>query len=227
MAAIISLRAAESRNEFPEASTNRKRPVMNDTPNIPGFNVPLALRQLGNNMKLYMKLLDQFQKSYDSASSDIAAAIQRGDYETAERSAHTIKGLAGSLGAATLQTISQKLEKLCRDRVSGPELAETIGLFGEELNMAISGIRTCLAAAGAAAAPVTPAVNYAQIASQLVSLSAHIDDSDARALMLFDDMKAQLSAYDPGAANRLAAAFELFDFPAAADVVAELRAKLG
>lgn len=192
-----------------------------DAPNIPGFNVPLALRQLGNNVKLYTKLLDQFQKSYASAPAEIAGSIRADDYETAERSAHTIKGLAGSLGATTLQEVSARLEKLCRDRVEEAGVAETLGLFGEELGMAISGIREYLAASAA------PVVNLTQLAGQLMSLSAHIDDSDARALMLFDEIKRQLAAYDTGATNRIAAAFELFDFPAAAEVVAELRAKVG
>lgn len=200
-----------------------------DAPNIPGFNIPLALRQLGNNVKLYTKLLDQFQKSYASAPAEIAGSIRADDYETAERSAHTIKGLAGSLGATTLQEVSAKLEKLCRERAEEAAVAGTLGLFGEEMDMAISGIRECLAASAApAAAPVAaPAVNLAQLAGQLMSLSAHIDDSDARALMLFDEIKRPLATLDANAANRIAAAFEIFDFPAAAEVVAELREKVG
>jgi HPt (histidine-containing phosphotransfer) domain-containing protein len=186
------------------------------------------LRQLGNNVKLYTKLLDQFQKSYGSAATDIAANIKADDYETAKRSAHTIKGLAGSLGATALQEISAKLEKLYRERAESADIEETLGFFGDELDAAIAGIRTYLEAS-AAPAPVSaaPAVNHTQLAAQLMTLSAHIDDSDARALMLFDEMKSQLTAYDPNAANCIAAAFEIFDFPTAADVVAELRARLG
>lgn len=201
---------------------------MSDIPNIPGFNIPLALRQLGNNVKLYTKLLDQFQKSYASAAMDIAANIQADDYETAERSAHTIKGLAGSLGATSLQEVSATLEKLCREHADPAAITEPLGSFGKELDAAISGIRAYLEASSApAAAPAAPTVNHTQLAAQLMSLSAHIDDSDARALMLFDEMKTQLTAYDPNAANRIAAAFEIFDFPTAAEIVAELRAKLG
>lgn len=200
---------------------------MSDIPNIPGFNIPLALRQLGNNVKLYTKLLDQFQKSYASAATDIAANIQADDYETAERSAHTIKGLAGSLGATALQEVSAVLEKLCRERTEPAGINDTLGSFDKELTAAITGIREYLAASSAPAPAAAATVNHTQLAAQLMSLSAHIDDSDARALMLFDEMKSQLTAYDANAANRIAAAFEIFDFPTAAAVVAELRAKLG
>ncbi|SBV99566.1 hypothetical protein KL86DPRO_11621 [uncultured delta proteobacterium] len=200
---------------------------MSSTPNIPGFNVPLALRQLGNNIKLYNKLLDQFQKSYASAAQDIAENVAGGDYETAERSAHTIKGLAGSLGASTLQEVSAKLEKTCREQVQGAAFEEALSAFAKELDAAIAAIRSSMAAAEAPAAPAAPAVSANLLASQLATLAAHVDDSDAKALMLFDEIKTQIAAYDQNAAARLASAFELFDFVTAAEVIAALRSRLG
>lgn len=199
-----------------------------DMPTIPGFNVPLALRQLGNNLKLYTKLLDQFQKSYDTAADEIAQSVASGDFETAERSAHTIKGLAGSLGATSLQEVSASLEKLCREQNLGAEYATTLAAFGKEIEAAVAGIRGYLGGAGQPAAqPAQPAVNTALLAGQLASLASHIEDSDARALMLFDEMRPQLSGFDQNAAARLAAAFEVFDFATAAEVVAALRSRLG
>jgi len=199
-----------------------------DTPAIPGFNVPLALRQLGNNLKLYTKLLDQFQKSYASSANDIAESVSSRDFETAERSAHTIKGLAGSLGATALQEISAVLEKLCREQKTGEQYTAALAVFDKEIKAAVAGIRGYLDEANhAPAQPAQPAVNTALLASQLASLAAHIDDSDARALMLFDEMRPQLSVFDQNAATRLAAAFEVFDFCSAAEVVAVLRSRLG
>lgn len=202
-----------------------------DTPAIPGFNVPLALRQLGNNLKLYAKLLDQFQKSYASSADDIAESVSSGDFETAERSAHTIKGLAGSLGATALQEISAVLEKLCREQKTGEQYAAALAVFDKEIKAAVAGIRGYLDEANHAPAqpaqPAQPAVNTALLAPQLAALAAHIDDSDARALMLFDEMRPQLSVFDQNAATRLAAAFEVFDFGCAAEVVAALRSRLG
>lgn len=201
---------------------------MSSTPNIPGFNVPLALRQLGNNVKLYDKLLDRFQNSYDSLPQEIADGVKSGDYETAERHAHTIKGLAGSLGATALQESSARLEKICRERVAGPDYDEALAEFTKELTAAIAGIRSYMGVGGAPAPQAAaPAVNTGVLAAQLAALAAHVDDSDAKALMLFDEIKAQLSAYDQNAATRIVSAFEIFDFAAAAEVIAALRTKLG
>lgn len=201
---------------------------MSSMPNIPGFNVPLALRQLGNNLKLYDKLLDRFQSSYESAAQEIAESVASGDHETAERSAHTLKGLAGSLGAASLQEAAARLEKACREHESGSAYEDALAAFGQELAAVIAGIRAYMSDGGAPAARApSPAVNTGVLASQLATLAAHVDDSDAKALMLFDEIKQQLAAYDQSAAGRIASAFELFDFATAAELITSLRAKLG
>ena len=200
---------------------------MSALPDIPGFNVPLALRQLGNNMKLYNKLLDQFQKSYATMAQDIAESVSAGDNETAERSAHTIKGLAGSLGATTLQETAAKLEKLCRELNVGPEYQDVLAAFGKELDTAIAGIRMYMAASEAPAPVAAPAAaNTSLLATQLASLATHVEDNDARALMLFDEIKNSLSAFDKTAAQRLGETFEVFDFGTASEIIASLRARL-
>lgn len=201
---------------------------MSSTPNIPGFNVPLALRQLGNNVKLYNKLLDRFQSSYDAAPGEIAESVATGDFETAERSAHTLKGLASSLGAPLLQETAARLEKICREKITGSEFEEALADFGRELAAAIASIRLYMGGgAPAAPQPVDTAVNTGLLASQLAALAAHVEDSDAKALLLFDEIRPQLNAYDQNAAAAIAAAFELFDFTTAAEVIQSLRAKLG
>lgn len=197
-----------------------------DTPNIPGFNVPLALRQLGNNMKLYTKLLDQFQKSYATAGRDLAESVAAGDFETAERSAHTIKGLAGSLGVSSLQETAAVLERLCKEQASEAELAEPMAAFGKEIDAAVESIRGFLAQNAAPAPQTASGVDAAKLAAQLANLAAHVDESDAKALMLFDEMRPHLAAFDQSAAVKIAAAFEMFDFMDAAEVIAALRARL-
>ena len=201
---------------------------MADTPSIPGFNVPLALRQLGGNMKLYMKLLDKFEKSYAAAPQEIAGYLTAGDYETAERTAHTIKGLAGSLGATSLQEFALVLEKQCREKASGSPMEEALAGFSGGIEAAIEAIRGFLAAQEnpAPVAAATSGTDKIRLASQLSNLAHHVDDSDARALMLFDEMRANLESFDAAAARQIAGAFEMFDFSSAAEVIAALRGRL-
>jgi FOG: HPt domain len=201
---------------------------MTDTPTITGFNVPLALRQLGGNMKLYTKLLDKFEKSYAGAPQELSGYIAASDYETAERTAHTIKGLAGSLGATSLQEASAALEKKCRDKTPAAEIQDTLSAFAGELEAAINAIRVFLAeqVASAPAAPASSAVNKGLLASQLATLAHHADENDARSLMAFEEMRTHLEAFDAAAAKKIASALEMFEFSDVIDVINSLKSRL-
>lgn len=196
-------------------------------PDISGINTAVALRQLGNNMKLYMKLLDQFQKNYSETGRDIAAAIASNDMATAERSAHTVKGLAGSLGASALQETARELERLCRESADSALLSATLEAFSQTLQETIGAIRSYLENS-AASTPTAPApqADTSRLVSQLAALAFHVQENDARALMLFDELRPAITAYDKSLANALAAALEQFDFSAAADALTAARAKL-
>jgi two-component system sensor histidine kinase/response regulator len=50
-------------------------------------------------------------------SKKIAAALSKGDDDVAERVAHTLKGVAGNVGAKTVQSAASELEKAIRNRV--------------------------------------------------------------------------------------------------------------
>lgn len=77
---------------------------------LPGFNTELALSRLGNNQRLYIKLLKQFLTYYANTESQFYEAIDKGDAVGAQRIAHTLKGLAGSIGATELASESAYLE---------------------------------------------------------------------------------------------------------------------
>ena len=77
---------------------------------LPGLDTELALSRLGNNQRLYIKLLKQFLTYYANTENDFYAAIDQGNVVEAQRLAHTLKGLAGSIGAGELAGESAYLE---------------------------------------------------------------------------------------------------------------------
>ncbi len=78
--------------------------------NLPGFDTEKALGRLGGNERLYAKLLRQFVEYYGDTSEKFYAALDAGDREGARRIAHTLKGLAGSIGADKLAGEAAYLE---------------------------------------------------------------------------------------------------------------------
>lgn len=71
-----------------------------------------AIENLGGMESLYCKYLARFKDSYGNATVDIAAAMNNGDTEEARRLAHSIKGLAATLGLIPLSEQAAMLEDL-------------------------------------------------------------------------------------------------------------------
>jgi signal transduction histidine kinase/DNA-binding response OmpR family regulator len=80
-------------------------------PNLPGVNVDASVRRIGGNVTLYYSLLDTFRVNQQQVVSRIREALASNDPVTAERLAHTLRGIAGTLGAESLQNQAEILEK--------------------------------------------------------------------------------------------------------------------
>src|SRR5262249_25235611 len=93
-----------------------------DLPVIPGLDTKDGLARVAGNRKLYAKLLGQFRDQNGETISQISAALSQNDTTLAERLAHTLKGVAGNIGAKPVQAAAGKLEKLISDHAKTEEL---------------------------------------------------------------------------------------------------------
>ena len=69
---------------------------------LPGINIEKGLKTVIGNQKLYRNLLGKFLASNGNVVAEIKDTLKSGDMETAARLAHTVKGVAGNLGAEEL-----------------------------------------------------------------------------------------------------------------------------
>ncbi|MCT0224613.1 response regulator [Synechococcus sp. CS-1328] len=79
-----------------------------------GFDVAGSLRRTAGNEKLYFNLLKTFAQNQAGASEQLQAALDTGDIISAERLLHTLKGVAGNLGAVDLQEKAGDMEAALR-----------------------------------------------------------------------------------------------------------------
>lgn len=184
-------------------------------PTFSGLDAQSALKRLGGNTALYHKLLDRFRGTYTPDAAALAAALETGDLASAEREAHTLKGLAGSLGADALQSAAAELEHTCK---SGADLdARKAGLSNvqDALRHALESIDTYLAPVQQAqpAPQAGPgAVDRAALAEKLAMLMALLEDNDSRAVSIFSALQQDLQAVAPDVAGMLGQAVDSFDF---------------
>ena len=99
-----------------EAASSQK---ISDLPNIDGVDIKDGLKRLGGNSRLYRDLLMKFAAKNSDAGLQITDALHIGDRNTAERIAHTVKGVAGNIGIKPVQLTAEKLEKAIRESDSG------------------------------------------------------------------------------------------------------------
>ena len=103
-------------------------------PSVPGLDTRDGLSRVAGNSKLYLKILAQFTEQQGPAPEQIRTALARGDVALAERLAHTLKGVAGNIGAKSVQSAAAALEQLIRHRANADEIENARSQTGAELD---------------------------------------------------------------------------------------------
>ncbi|MBF0454573.1 MAG: response regulator [Magnetococcales bacterium] len=101
----------EKPSELSHATAQEEPPL----PPLPGIDTEVGLARVGGNSRSYVKLLNKFRSNQAGVPDKINLALENRDRELAERLAHTLKGVAGSVGAVALQTVSESVEKAIID----------------------------------------------------------------------------------------------------------------
>jgi len=106
---------------------------------LPGISIKSGLSKVGGNEKLYRKLLGKFLESNKDVVNEIKKTVQDEDMETAARLAHTVKGVAGNLGADELFPVAGELEKAIKQGETD-SLNSLIDNFETHLKVVMDGI---------------------------------------------------------------------------------------
>jgi CheY-like chemotaxis protein len=156
-------------------------PPAEGLPVIPGLDTADGLARVAGNVRLYLKLLRQFAEQQAEAPSRVSAALAAGDRATAERVAHSLKGVAGNLGASRVQASAAALEKLIRTQAPPGEIDAKLRDLSCELVPLLAQLGATLGDPTAAveptpspAAPADPAATCAA-ASRLAALLTEFD----------------------------------------------------
>ena len=77
---------------------------------LAGIDIAEGMKSANGNPEFYITLLTLFVKDHGKANRIISQALIRNDIDLAHRTAHTLKGVAGGIGAQALYESSQKVE---------------------------------------------------------------------------------------------------------------------
>lgn len=97
--------------ESPQAQENMDE---GQFPIIDGLDIEKGMFRVIGNRSLYLKTAGKFVKNYQFAGNEIRKLLLSQDKESAVRLAHSLKGVAGLIGADTVQKLADKTEKALR-----------------------------------------------------------------------------------------------------------------
>lgn len=189
-------------------------------PNVAQLDALEGLRRLGD-IDRYRRLLAQFLQREADATARIGRAWQAGDSDTAQREAHSLKALAGTIGARNLALIAAELEYVLR---RAGDVDTALARFDTELRGVVDGLRTWFDAAQAAqaaqahAAPGRP--GDVEQGALLNQLRRQLAGDDTEAVETAEALARQLTA--PAATKAVRAlqrALDEYDFARASELL--------
>ena len=112
------------------SETKQLRDGIEGFPAMPGIDVAFGLSRTAGNHTLFASLLNKFVVHHANTLTTIQKTVTAGDTKEARRLVHTLKGVAGTIGALPLREMADALESNLRIT---PELTAELDLVLETI----------------------------------------------------------------------------------------------
>ena len=163
-----------------------------------GVELQLALGRLGGSPKAYARFLERFIDDLPRQMTELQTSVAAGDFQSGARVAHTLKGLAGTLGMSPLVEHSFRAEKALAAARQASHVEDALKPL---MDFGTSGLEALLAALR----DTSPEPKAALATPQQTLSDLHIlvvDDSDIQLAVTrhqLERLGAQTSAAESGA----------------------------
>ncbi len=163
--------------------------IVNAAP--PVLSVERALARLAGNRALYAQMARMFAAEQGESARKLSEALMQGDRNEAGRAAHTLKGVAATLGAEALSATAAQLERALKKRIEPDELLRMSDGLGAALAEAIVALERAADELAPLYTSVIPMSEFDadRYASALDELVVALVDSDMAALDRFASLR--------------------------------------
>nr|CRH04314.1 putative Histidine kinase with HAMP domain, PAS 3 domain, PAS 4 domain, HisKA domain, HATPase domain, two Response regulator receiver domains and Hpt domain [Candidatus Magnetococcus massalia] len=223
-----------------EAAAPSKVSEVISIPELPGIDTLEGLATTQNNPALYQRLLHKFLQSQGDFATQFDAALSSEDAAAPQRLAHTIKGVAGNIGAKGVQQAAAELES-AHSEVAHSEVVYSEVVYSEVQQAALKALVQALepVLAGLQAwldsqqgrAPQRgdeSALDRPKLAGLIHQLEALLADDDADSSSVAEEIQ-QLPGLplEAKALQEICQQIEGYDFEAALDMIPQLKEQMG
>ena len=197
-------------------------------PEIAGLDTEAALSRLDGDRNLYLWVQRTFVENQENVALLIEEALNAGDMKLAMREAHTIRGVAGTMGAVKLEEMALAVEAAISSGEPTSIIKNTLEYFTVELARLVGELKAHL--------PVVPRDDDTQrettfdvdvVGPILIRLLEHIKSRDGRAERYLEEYQRELAGLPQKEVLLIRKLLQKFDYAAAQEALLELAAVNG
>ena len=191
--------------------------------NIPGLQVEEGLSRLNNNREAYLKVLKKFVANTTGFREKMMGLLKEKNVEELQRELHTLKGVAGNLGAITVQQKAEKTESAFKKGIPKnrfqllDELCETLEEFIKNLSDFIHENEI-------SEAPDKMQLSSEELTKELQNMLMFFENDDPEGVKIFNRISKELSGL--GEFVKIQRAVEEYDFDKAAGITKTILKKI-
>ena len=191
---------------------------------LPDFDVDSALARMSGNQKAYQKMLAKVVQSQGDAVATVSQAIANNDITSAIIAIHTLKGVAGNIGAMFVVPVAEQIESNLNQQKQDnycavdTQLQRLLNECQIQLNKMVDTIEQALTKANTTT--LGSGISKAELKKQLENLNQQIEQLDSTAVDSLDTLFEQLqAANDSLVGQSLYKALSQYDFDEAETLI--------
>ncbi len=187
---------------IPEERRNRPIAVEDDSlllsqdevPEVEGLDMAAGIKRAAGNISLFEGLLVQFVIHHSDDMKKINKAFLESDLDLAGRHIHTLKGVAGNIGAERVHHLSSIAEDAL-EASNEKAVSEALATLGEALQLLLDGIQKAYPEDDKedTVELLSDTVDIASLQSLLDTLEEYLAEDNPEAIDFFHDNKRQLA----------------------------------
>ncbi|MBE9608407.1 AAA family ATPase [Chitinilyticum piscinae] len=189
---------------------------------LPGLDLPRALLHFGGRIDILRKMLPRLREQYGQVAITLDGLLRSGQHDDALLLVHSLKGVAGTLGASGVYQRSSLIES--RLQQGDTVAADDVQALAKEMTLAVDSIAIFEHRLGTEEPPPAPSAAENTDQSSLSCLFELLQQRNLRARRVFETLRPQLQTRFPLQTSLLSDAVEQLDFRNALAIVAELQA---
>lgn len=190
MARWIHSSASDQLSESAQRATTSPENNERHLPDLPGIDVSTALERTRGNQALLRRLLQRFRDNYTDFEQDFQAELNNTeDPQAAVRAAHSLKGVAGNIGADQLSMAARHLEYALK---SDGDVVSSLARLLVELGRVLEGLKALEGDDVEDEASAPDAIDRVAVEVLIRQLYQYLRNHDTRAADSLNDLSSSL-----------------------------------